>query len=59
MPAKWWSKYQPMCDLWIESPGHDQAQDYRRELALDTAVALVASVVAILAATVVLYVVVP
>ncbi|MCY3018539.1 MAG: glycoside hydrolase family 95 protein [Planctomycetota bacterium] len=39
MVNKWWSKYQPMCDLWIESSGHDKAQDYRRELSLDTAVA--------------------
>lgn len=39
MPKRWWSKYQPMCDLWIETPGHESVQEYRRELSLDEAVA--------------------
>jgi len=34
-----WAKYQPMCDLWIETPGHETVQEYRRELSLDEAVA--------------------
>lgn len=38
---RWFSKYQPMCDLWIEFPGHEKPSDYRRELSLETAVATV------------------
>ncbi|MCX6901955.1 MAG: glycoside hydrolase family 95 protein, partial [Verrucomicrobia bacterium] len=34
-----WAKYQPMCDLWVETPGHETVQEYRRELSLDDAVA--------------------
>ena len=30
-------KYQPLGDLWIRLPGHDQATDYRRTLDLDAA----------------------
>jgi alpha-L-fucosidase 2 len=40
MVNRWFSKYQPMCDLWLEFPGHDGCRDYRRELSLDNAVAV-------------------
>jgi alpha-L-fucosidase 2 len=40
MPKGWYAKFQPMCDLWLEFPGHDEVQDYRRELRLDEAVAV-------------------
>lgn len=30
--------YQALGDIWIEFPGHERAEDYRRELDLDTAV---------------------
>ena len=39
MVDRWFAKYQPMCDLWLEFPGHDTCRDYRRELALDNAIA--------------------
>jgi alpha-L-fucosidase 2 len=39
MVNRWFSKYQPMCDLWLEFPGHEAAQDYCRDLKLDTATA--------------------
>jgi alpha-L-fucosidase 2 len=39
MVDRWFSKYQPMCDLWLEFQGHEAARHYRRELALDTAIA--------------------
>ena len=38
---RWFSKYQPMCDLWLEFPGHEQPSRYQRELALDTAISTV------------------
>ena len=38
---RWFSKYQPMCDLWLEFPGHEQPSHYQRELALDTAISTV------------------
>lgn len=40
MPKGWYAKFQPMCDLWLEFPGHEGAQDYHRELRLDEAVAV-------------------
>ena len=42
MPKGWYSKYQPMCDVWLDFPGHEIAQDYRRELRLNEAVAVTA-----------------
>ena len=33
--------YQPFGDLWLSFPGHEQVEDYRRELDLDAAVARV------------------
>ena len=39
MVDRWFSKYQPMCDLWLEFPGHEHGQDYRRDLSLDNAIA--------------------
>ena len=41
MPSKWWAKYQPMCDLWLEFPGHEKYSQYQRELGLDTAISTV------------------
>jgi alpha-L-fucosidase 2 len=38
MVNRWFSKYQPMCDLWLEFPGHEGCRDYRRELSLENAV---------------------
>lgn len=35
------SAYQPLGDLFLDSPGHERASDYRRELDLDTATARV------------------
>ena len=32
-------KYQPMGDLWLDFPGHEEASNYRRELDLDEAIA--------------------
>jgi len=32
-------KYQPLGDLWLTFPGHEQVEDYRRELHLDEAIA--------------------
>jgi alpha-L-fucosidase 2 len=34
--------YQPFCDVRLHFPGHDQATEYRRELHLDDAVAVIA-----------------
>ncbi len=34
-------KYQPVGDLWLEMPGHENATGYRRDLNIDTAVACV------------------
>jgi len=34
-------KYQPTGDLWIEFPGHEQVEDYRRVLDLDRAIVTV------------------
>ena len=31
-------KYQPLGDLWLSLPGHEQVSDYRRELMLDEAI---------------------
>ncbi len=39
MVHRWFSKYQPMCDLWLAFPGHEACRDYRRDLTLDTAIA--------------------
>lgn len=39
MVNRWFSKYQPMCDLWLEFPGHEDCRDYCRELSLGHAVA--------------------
>jgi alpha-L-fucosidase 2 len=36
---KWQAAYQPLGDLFLEFPGHESFQDYRRELDLDTATA--------------------
>ena len=41
MPSKWWAKYQPMCDLWLEFPGHEKYSQYQRDLGLDTATSTV------------------
>ncbi len=38
-------KYQPMGDLWLDFPGHEDVQSYRRELDLDRAVATTSYIV--------------
>ncbi|MGA2257373.1 MAG: glycoside hydrolase family 95 protein, partial [Thermoguttaceae bacterium] len=40
MVDRWFAKYQPMCDLWLEFVGHENCRDYRRELSLHNAVAV-------------------
>ena len=37
MIDRWFAKYQPMSDLWLEFPGHEDARSYRRNLHLDEA----------------------
>ena len=32
-------KYQPLGNLWLEFPGHDEVREYRRQLDLDSAIA--------------------
>ena len=38
-------KYQPIGDLWLDFPGHEDVQSYRRELDLDRAVATTSYIV--------------
>ena len=38
-------KYQPMGNIWLDFPGHDEVEDYNRELDLDEAIARTSYVV--------------